>query len=120
MHNKPNMMPLCSSTKTGKLVNRIIKQLPNIEVLKTNLYDVEYYPKDTDMKSHLAIEWHSHNDAYAEDIIVLLGAEVHKWFLDFGFNVIKLAHPASKRSHVAMDEYVNSAVLKINNRLRGQ
>jgi len=110
MHNKPGLKPLCSSTKTGKIINRIIKELPNIEVLKTNLYNVEYLPYDWREKQDLSVDWHQRIDAYADDIIILLGAEVQEWFISSGFrNIIKLAHPAYK----AMNKYVADSVEKI-------
>lgn len=113
MHNKPGTMPLCGSTKTGKLLKRIIDKFPELEFQKTNLYDVEYYPRDREDKQDLAIDWHKRIEPGNNDLIVLLGAEVHKWWYNTGLNVIKLAHPASKRSHVDMDEYVSRAVAKI-------
>lgn len=112
MHNKPNTNPICPSTKTGKLVNRIIKELPEIQVLKTNLYDIEYYPKSED-KPPLARDWTFRIQPDLDDIIVLMGAEVHKNYIDTVGRVIKIAHPASKWSHVDMDEYVKLTSEKI-------
>ena len=113
VHNKPNLEPLCSSTKTGKLVNRIINELPKgFEIEKTNLFNVEYLPEYEDMID-LGNEWYWTNLPTNEDIIVLLGAITHKQFRHDVENLIKIAHPASKRSHKDMDEYVFSAVGKI-------
>jgi hypothetical protein len=44
MHNKPGMEPLDSRTKSGKLIDRIINELP-IDCIKTNLYD-DSWPVD--------------------------------------------------------------------------
>ena|ERR1035437_9456248 len=113
MHNKPMKMPLCSSTKSGKLVDRIIEALKPIECLKTNLYDVDYFPKREE-KFDLARNWHTRIDPESVDVIVLLGAEVHEHYVKNLFDkVVKIAHPSSKRSHEAMNKYVISAVQEI-------
>lgn len=113
VHNKPNLQPLCSSTKTGKLVNRIINELPKgFEIEKTNLFNVDYFPEYAKMID-LGNEWYWTNLPTNEDIVVLLGAITHKQFRHDVENLIKIAHPASKYSHKDMDEYVLSAVEKI-------
>lgn len=114
MHNKPNTLVLCSKTKSGKLIDKIIKHLNGKQFLKTNLYDVDYYPKE-DEKYNLASDWILRIDPYSWDIIVLLGREVHDNFImppDKG-NVIKIAHPSSIWSKENMDKYVNDTVDKI-------
>jgi hypothetical protein len=113
VHNKPNLQPLCSSTKTGKLVNRIINELPKgFEIEKTNLFNTDHFPKYEKMND-LGNEWYWTNLPTDEDIIVLLGAITHKQFRHSVKNLIKIAHPASKYSHKDMDEYVLSAAGKI-------
>ena len=114
MHNKPMKMALCSSTKSGKLVNRIIEALKPFKCQKTNLYDVDYLPIRNDEKFDLAMDWHERVRPEFGDVIVLLGAEVHENYnKDLYDNTVKLAHPSSKRSHVEMNEYVMDAVDKI-------
>ena len=103
IYNKPNTKPLCKSTKTGKLLNRITEQIKCDTILKTNLYNVEYCPKEWREKQSLAIDWHKRVEPQSDDIIILLGAETHKWFLNTGFTIIKLAHPASKYSHESIN-----------------
>lgn len=113
IHNKPNLQPLYSSTKTGKLVNRIIDKLPNnFEIKKTNLFNVDYFPNQEDIID-LAYEWYWENLPTDEDIIVLLGSVTHKEFRFELKNLVKIAHPASKRSHEEMDKYVLNSVEKI-------
>ncbi len=114
MHNKPNKEPLCSSTKSGKLIDRIIKKVKPIRYLKTNLYNTEYYPPENS-KERLAQDWINRYNPQPDDIIVLLGAEVHKHYIERLKikNVIKIPHPASQRSHVDMKAYVTRAVKQI-------
>lgn len=110
MHNKPDKVALCSSTKSGKLVDRIAAGFTH---MKTNLYNVEYYPKSEDEKRFLANEWTINVDPAESDVIVLLGAEVHKNFIHKSKRIIKIAHPASQWSHEAMNDYVQRAREKI-------
>ena len=118
MHNKQNLMPLCASTKSGKLIKRICNELPrNVEILKTNLYNIDYYPLQLE-KYNLALDWHFRIDQKHDDIIVLLGAEVHKNFNNVNsLNVIKLAHPSSMWSHEDMNNYVSCATSQIKTKL---
>jgi hypothetical protein len=108
MHNKKDKTPLCSSTKTGKLIDKIINELPYPRLTqRTNLYDIEYLPTDVDMKWYYALGWHYRIRPDDNDVIVLLGAEVHKHFLRKKLtSIINVAHPASKRSTIEMFTYV--------------
>lgn len=114
MHNKPHITPLCLSTKSGKLINRIINNFDYIPCIKTNLYDIDYYPTKED-KHVLALDWIDRVKPKENDIIILLGAEVHTNFImNYDLAIIKIAHPASKRSHIEMADYVVKTIGKIN------
>lgn len=115
LHNKPNMKPLDSKTKSGKLIDRIGERCRRhgMNVLKTNLYDVNYLPEGKE-KGELAFDWIERVELFEYDIVVLLGAMVHHDFPNLTLpRLLKVAHPASKRSHVDMDEYVESTFKKI-------
>lgn len=117
MHNKENKMPLCPSTKTGKLINQIIHKItPELFSQRTNLYDIDYYPSSlNESKFELALDWHERIQPTEDDIIVLLGAEVHENFIQKSLTkIIKVAHPASKRSHIEMNEYIKRVSNLIN------
>lgn len=106
MHNKIDTMPLCSSTKSGKLIDRVAMAV-GCRWIKTNLYDVDYCPITYVEKAELARDWHYKTDWATRDIVVLLGKEVHENFIDSsGITILKFAHPASKWTHASMDEYV--------------
>lgn len=116
MHNKPDMLPLDVLTKSGKLIQRIISEFPGRLFVKTNLYDIEYYPRLHYIKRAHAMEWLDVNWPVEKDIIVLLGYEVHKNFIYDNCicdNIVKAAHPSSQRSNVDMDSYVKNNVEKI-------
>jgi len=115
LHNKPSMKPLDSKTKSGKLIDRIIKELPACSVVKTNLFDVEYFPTERLEQSELAFNWIDRADLNINDLVIVLGAATRKSFPPIPNKTIYIAHPASKRSHVAMDEYVKKTVELINN-----
>lgn len=109
MHNKPNTPVLCALTKSGKLIQRVIDEL-DLPTLKTNLYDVEYFPTDSDEKVRLANDWHFRINPDPEDIIIVLGAETQKNFLRKGFKMIRLGHPSAVWSNVKKEEYVKRAI----------
>jgi hypothetical protein len=112
VHNKVGLSPLCSTTKSGKLIDRIESKLSK-PIEKTNLFNIDHMPIKGD-KQRLIDEWFWTHLPTDEDIIVLLGGIVHKEFKHKMKNVIKIKHPASQWSHKAMNEYVLCAVGKIN------
>jgi len=113
IHNKPGLKPLCSSTKSGKLIDRIIKILPYNNILKTNLYDVDYLPKSKVEKEKLAYEYFCLIKPGLCDIVILLGNEVRTNIaLNFSKR-IEIKHPASIFSKENQDKYVSKAVAKI-------
>jgi len=114
LHNKPEKMPLCSSTKSGRLIDRIIKEGELNNWQKTNLFNVDYFPTESIEQQRLVSDWYERIQPQNDDIIVLLGAATHKAFRAYGWlDIIKVAHPASKRSHKEMDDYVIDVIKKI-------
>jgi hypothetical protein len=112
LHNKPGMRPLDVKTKSGKLIDRIVAPLTHrcIPVRLTNLFDVDYMPKDEEMDK-LILEWVERIELTKNDTVVLLGQTVHDNFPKLPLvKIIKIAHPASKRSHEEMDEYVEKTL----------
>ena len=118
LHNKPYLAPLDSSTKTGKLIKRIIDKLPDdIQIVKTNLFDIDYFPDETETPD-LVREWYWAHLPTKDDLIVLLGQATQMYFETWidheDLKIIKVAHPASKRSHKDMDDYVENVVELFN------
>lgn len=116
IHYKDKLTPLCSSTKSGKLIDRIIKELPlkKVEIVKTNLYDHCAMPNENDKFIH-AIEWYDKNSVHSGlDIAVLLGREVQKHFnRTSGITTIDVPHPAGIFGKKKQFEYV----LNVSNRI---
>ena len=120
IHNKKGLMPLCSSTKSGKLIDRIIKvfRQAGIQTMKTNLYDACTMPFDIDKRQH-TIEWYCRADPQYDDVIILLGKEVQENFNNIaGFQkTINLQHPASIWSNKNQSKYVSNAIIEIDRKL---
>ncbi len=117
LHNKPDLPPLSVVTKSGALLNQVIKLLPEIEFIKSNLYDLDHFPTNEDDNWQLACDWHYRVNPEPEDLIVLLGAHVHNNFLydKTAAKKVKFAHPASIRSHEKMNNYVAKMIQTIEN-----
>lgn len=106
IHNKPNTTPLCSSTKSGKLIDRIIQRL-HFKALKTNLFDVDYYP-NRQVREKLKWDWVARIEPKRDDLIILLGKKVQLDFPDLiQCVVLRYAHPASVWSTKDMNRYVD-------------
>jgi hypothetical protein len=120
IHNKPGKTPLCSSTKSGKLIDRIIEGIKPVECLKTNLYDIDYFPVNHDEQIDLALEWHDRIYSDYDCVIILLGAHVRERFCRISGigHIVEIAHPASERSHAEMDKYVSDAIEEIKKHLK--
>ena len=117
VHNKPNTPPLDSSTKSGKLIDRIIKRI-DCEAIKTNLFDVEYYPKNISERVSLVQKWVDCHKPQKNDVIVVLGGLARKSFpLLSDPLTIFIHHPSSVWSKTAKATYVQKAVLQIHVRL---
>jgi len=118
VHNKAGKEPLDSSTVSGKRIDTIINKLHRVECIKTNLWEVEYFPKDKVEKVLLIEKWFVKYWENKDDIIVLLGSVVHYSFPKYILgNIIKLSHPSLQFSKLKPTDYIDSAVLLINNKL---
>lgn len=106
IHNKAGKMPLCGSTKTGKIITDIIASLPQVKFIRTNLINDEAIPLEADEIQLHGLEWLQTHEPVKNDIIVLLGAFTHKHFPSVPCKVIKAAHPSSNRGREKISEYV--------------
>lgn len=104
IHNKPNTKPLDSSTRSGKLIDKIILNLKNHECIKTNLFDTESIPKEN-IEKHRQL-WISTHIPSSTDTIILLGSNVHKFFPQTQSKVIKIKHPSAIWSNKSQEDYI--------------
>ncbi len=116
VHNKPGMEPLDSRTKSGKVIDSIIANLPEFDCVKTNLFDKHFVPDDCKDPIHFE-QWGQRVKYTFGDIIVLLGVIVRDCFGDIQLSIISVEHPASR--HLNQDRYIDSVTLKIR-KLRPQ
>ena len=114
MHNKPGMKPLDSKTMSGKMIDKVIREV-SFKCVKTNLCEVEYCPIDKREIWASNLTWNIKYEPTSESIIVLLGQWVQKNFLLTNAKIIKLPHPASCMGHVNKENYVRIAVERILN-----
>lgn len=112
MHNKPGMRPLDSKTMSGKMIDAVIKELP-FNCAKTNLCEVDYFPKDKKEIWVGNLTWNSKYEPTEESVIVLLGRWVQKNFLLTNAKIIKLPHPASCMGNVNKENYIKKAIEQI-------
>lgn len=115
MHNKPDKLPLCPSTMSGKIISRVIEGI-GCEAIRTNLCDCDHKPSGFIAMMHHNTMWNITHSPTDSDIIVLLGQWVHDNFIkqdDFKGKIIKAAHPASTVYHAKPDEYIANLVQKI-------
>lgn len=113
LHNKPHLTPLCSSTKTGKIIDKIISGLPGgVTAIKSNIYNIDHFPCDEDNIHELIREWHeSYKSDFQEDVIVALGKHVQAVLNNTGeISFVKLVHPACLFSSVKVSDYVANAL----------
>ena len=116
IHNKPDTNPLCRFTKTGKLLQKVIDQLPEVEFNKTNLFNIDHFPTtNQDDIGMLARDWWWRIDLEPSDIIILLGAFVHRHF-DYkpGWKILKYGHPSGVWDKEKQKLYVQKMLNAIN------
>jgi hypothetical protein len=122
VHNKPGLKPLDSSTKTGKIVDRIIELLIDqpehrmgFTCIKTNLFDIEYLPDSEDERFGRATMLWQRFKIEPDDILVLLGNTVQKEFVNCPLHerIIKVRHPAALYSKEIQFMYRGDVFAKI-------
>ena len=120
VHNKPETNPLCKFTKSGKVLQKIIDVFPNVDFIKTNLYDLDHFPSGDEAERH-EVGWHWRILPNPDDLIILLGAYVHENFvIRKDYKVKRFAHPSSRFSHIKKAEYQEKMITAINDHLTKQ
>lgn len=116
LHNKPNKTALCSSTRSGKTIDRIIEDLGEYECIKTNLYDVGWLPDGVNRFAYREA-WRVNNGITDSDIIVGLGSKVKEGLEATSFDFIHVYHPAARKisSNQLKEEYILETIDKIKN-----
>lgn len=115
IHNKPKRKALDSRTRSGIVIDKIASHIGRYQIVKTNLFSVDYYPKTKEEKDKLKKNWIETNNPIIFDIVVVLGKDCKKEF-DFNLQcrVVYLEHPASRRIKNFEDYIFNSTNLILN------
>lgn len=122
IHNKPGKTALDSSTRSGKVIDSIIRNLPEFDCHKTNLHDLDYMPMDNQVQwQDTFTDWRKRagikpGQIIGRDVIVVcLGGYVQQMFRRMpGYsNILKVTHPAVVRSKENSLKYIGQAIAKI-------
>ena len=116
MHNKPGKLPLDSSTMTGKVIDRIISEI-SVECIKTNLCDIDYFPKDKVLINECNIEWYYKHNPNSKDIVILLGRWVQQNFRLTIAKTLKFTHPAGIYGTKNKEQYILNSIELIKTNL---
>lgn len=117
MNNKPGFAPLDSKSRSGKLIDRVISALQTelnlfgADFLKSNLYDLDYFPYDEPAFNYEwanRVEYNGYND-----LIIALGACVQERFKKSPFQYLSIGHPSAVWSHEKQAAYIDRAVSKV-------
>jgi len=105
IHNKPNKTALDSTTKSGKLIDRVILHLKKQNCIKTNLFNLNQIPKKINQHQE---KWIKKYSPSSKDLIFLLGKEVQNLFPKkiLCKNIIPLPHPSSIWSKKSQEKYI--------------
>ncbi len=117
IHNKPDKEPLDSSTKSGKLIDRVIFQIDKeVECVKSNLFDFDRMPVME--KDKAVVLWMMRVNYRNSDIVVLLGAITHGYFRRTKLSkMIFVGHPSGVWSKDGKEKYVFETVEKIRSKI---
>ena len=120
IHHKPGKKPLDSSTKTGKVIDKVIVDLNKraVTCFKTNLYDTNKMPHE-EQKRNLSLQWHESARLKETDIIILLGTEVIDNFYtpnEIRGTCLHFPHPSYKlrQGANALNKYTDEMTQIIN------
>lgn len=115
IHNKPGMGPLDSRTKSGKVIDKMISNLPDFECVKTNFYDSTELPAIADHQDRN--NWQKRVGCKPGDLVVLLGSEVKLRWGNQSFDgiVVTIDHPAKVKTTEEKWEYFTDTIKTIGN-----
>ena len=119
IHNKPDIPALDSSTKTGKIIDQIIKVIDDGKrtIKKANYFDLTHIPSDGANVSKYYCDFRSRLQYNPKKTLLIgLGADVKK-FLSPALGVesfLWVQHPASLWSREKQKAYIAQLTYKIN------
>lgn len=123
IHNKPDKPPLCSTTRSGKVIDACIIELkPRFRTIKSNFFDLNDLPRDKHDLNYF-FEW-KQRVGYnpVNDIVIMLGEMAMKCFISrIGSGKIAMRHPSSwATKHTSKDDFVLDLLIKLEEYERKQ
>lgn len=116
IHSKIGYKPLDSRTKSGQIIDNIISGV-NLPCVKSNLFLGTKIPTVEKMFQHARV-WKNLYRPEESDIFVLLGRDVQRYFPFPYKNIVKIQHPAVRRTTENKWKYINNAASQINSILQ--
>lgn len=118
VHNKPGLTPLCSSTRSGKVIDQIIEKV-NAKCYKTNFINNTSRPnKMTSLQMvNFGWNWLFRTKYKPGDTVVFLGKWVQEYFPHWLLNdseIVKVNHPSYPKSKEAIADYIQDTADQIN------
>jgi hypothetical protein len=111
IHHKPGLPALCSTTKSGKVIDQIIAELPEFECIKTNLFTTAF---ETPLVN-AAHYWRKRVGWQSGDITILLGGKVVDYFKKEHGQRSQDWYAAAHPSRAGSYKYVSDIVRIIKN-----
>lgn len=112
IHNKPNMKPLDSRTRTGKMIDKICLLLNKKgfmnNVVRSNLFPLDQFPQGRKRETDIqwVNNWSERIGVKESDTVVTLGQTVNDIFRWAKFKSIKVGHPSGVWSNEEKELYV--------------
>lgn len=115
VHNKTDLEPLDSSTRTGRVIDKIILELPDFHCVKSNVFNVDYWPQNQtlELNNQWVENWKQRLDYKNSDIVVTLGHCVNEIFRKAKVKSIKVGHPSAVWSTEGKGQYIDRVYKKI-------
>jgi hypothetical protein len=121
VHNKPDMQPLDSKSRSGKMIDRVISGLQTevglfeAEFIKTNLFNaLQTYGTGKTDGAYYVGQWAKRVDYAQGDIVICCGAIVHSYFQKSAIKFIRIGHPSGVWSKLKQEEYIINACIKVS------
>lgn len=119
IHNKPTKRPLCSSTRSGKRIDKIASAFPDIDCVKMNLFNLTYMPKGNEWNIQRT-KFFKRAELDHDDILVGLGHEVNRALQGDErviCKMVSIVHPSLLYQQVSETDYISHAINQIKKQL---
>jgi len=113
IHDKEGLPPLCSTTKSGQIIDKIIERLPTdcTKFEKKNLFPVEYLPYDIQERERMIDVFEIEEEAY----YITLGKVVSEAFAGLNVHFFPVHHPGyiCRFARSTQERYIDTIVEQV-------